>query len=91
MNLLNYLSISHVSSGPLSKTQKLRLGFTTFVGAGLCVLVIGGLVNALAEKFHIYAQGPWILPTVTICFAAVLVCTQVGGVRDKKGAEEKEE
>jgi len=77
MNILYYLTISHKSSGKLSKGNIFRLTFNTLVGVLLCVMA--AMVNTTAGAN--YAQSSWILPTVAIALFVVLIMAHV-----KKGA-----
>lgn len=78
MNVLNYLSISHSTSGKLSKVSILRLVFTTVVGLVLCLLSVMSLNETAWVNF---AMSPWLLPTATFCLLLVLVAAhiRVGG------------
>lgn len=82
MNLLNYLSISHRSSGKLSKTAIARLALTTVIGVVLCLLA-----TVSVSDTETFSSSAWVLPTATIALAVVLVVTQLGSFGKKSEGE----
>ena len=84
MNILNYLSLSHKTSGKMSKRTILRLVFTTVVGVVLCVLPVISLSDTAINFFF----SAWIIPTVTFALLLVLVAAHVKSDVGKKHKEE---
>jgi len=73
MNILNYLSISHKSSGRLTLGSWLRLAFNTVLGFALCA--IAGI--ARTEAAMNYLASPWALPSVAIALLVILIVNNI--------------
>jgi hypothetical protein len=73
MNILNYLSISHKSSGKLTLGSWLRLAFNTVIGLALCA--VSGI--ARTEAALDYLVSPWALPSVAITLLVVLIVNNI--------------
>ena len=73
MNFLNYLSLSHKSSGKLSKGTWFRLIITAIVGVALASLAA---LSATSTGQN-FATSAWLLPTVALALAFVLLVNHI--------------
>jgi hypothetical protein len=85
MNVLYYLSMTHVTNGKLRDRKLLifRLVFNTIIGAAICLLAIFAVNGNIGSDF---AMSAWVLPAPTIGLLLILLVANVKipGIRQKQ-------